>query len=126
METILAFLGTKVAAYLAGAGGAAVGAGLAIKFGKPKVQRWLESQISKALNPSMDDPKARELFQAWFKPFLAYAEYMLPDRGDGKIKERVAGLLSKYMAPTIANAIGTVVQEFQDSADDVLDKAIKP
>lgn len=123
METILAFLGTKVAAYLAGAGGAAVGAGLAIRFGKPKLQGWLEGQISKALNPNIEDPKAKELFQAWFKPFLAYAEYMVPDRGNGKAKDAIAGLLSKYMAPTIANAIATVVQELEDSADDVLKKA---
>ena len=123
METILAFLGTKVAAYLAGAGGAAVGAGLAIKFGKPKLQGWLEGQIASALNPNMDDPKAKELFQAWFKPFLAYAEYMIPDRGNGKTKDTIAALLSKYVAPPIANAIGTVVQEMEDAADDVLKKA---
>ena len=123
METILAFLGSKLAVYFAGAGGAAIGAGLAVKFGKPKFQSWLEGQIAKALNPNMEDPKAKELFQAWFKPFLAYAEYMVPDRGAVGAKNAVAGLLSKYMAPTIANAIASVVQEMEDAADDVLKKA---
>lgn len=129
MTIITGLLGKLLASKLGLAGAAALGGALLTKLAplaRPLLGRLIKAQLDKALAPNLADPVEKEKLNALIVAAISYAEYKIPDRGQGQAKKQlVVSTLSKVLPSVAAEVIGTLVQEAFDSLDDDLKNRVK-
>jgi hypothetical protein len=90
----------------------------------PAVRKLLAAQLVKGLDPKTADPVEKECIKSITANLIRLAEHRLPDRGNGDAKKKlVVAALQKYLPGAAADAIGALVQEVFDAADDELKQA---
>ncbi len=120
----------KIAASKIGlAGLSALAGALAIKapaLVRPMIGKFIQSQLSKVLEPNLKDPVEREKLKNLALAAIAYAEYKVPDRGEGAFKKSVAAsALTRFLPSIAAQVAGDLIQEAFDSLDDEMKKRLK-
>ncbi len=128
MSIIAALFGKIVATKFGAAGLGAVGALLlsqAVPLVKPLMGKLIKAQIDKVLEPDLKDPKEKELLKNLALAAIAYAEYKIPDRGEGKAKKALASSALARFLPGVAGQVAAeLIQEAFDSLDDDLKKRL--
>lgn len=128
MSFIAALLGKLVASKVGLAGASALAGALvvqAVPLAKPLLGKLIKSQLDRVLEPNLADPKEKELLKGLALAAIAYAEYKLPDRGQGKAKNALASSALARFLPGVAGQVAAeLIQEAFDSLDDDLKKRL--
>lgn len=128
MSIIAGLLGKLLASKLGVAGASAIVGALAVKaapLARPLLGRVIKSQLDKVLEPDLADPKEKLLLKNLAVSAIAYAEYKIPDRGEGRAKKAVAASALTRFLPGVAGEVAAeLIQEAFDSLDDDLKKRL--
>lgn len=128
MSIIAGLLGKLFASKLGVAGASALAGALAVQvvpLVKPLLGKVIKAQLDKVLEPDLKDPKEKELLGKLAIAAIAYAEYKLPDRGEGKAKKALAASALTRFLPGVAGEVAAdLIQEAFDSLDDDLKKRL--
>lgn len=124
MSIIAGLFGKLLASKLGIAGAAAIGGAIAVKIAplaRPLLGKIIKAQLDRAMAPNLADPKEKELLKNLAVAAITYAEYKLPDRGEGKAKKALASSALTRFLPGVAGQVAAdLVQEAFDSLDDDL------
>lgn len=122
---ITALLGKLLASKLGVAGLAAL-AGAAVPMAAPLLRKFFKAKLSSALTPDLADPIEKEKFLKMVRANMEYAEYKIPDRGQGKAKrDLIVKVLSKHLPGVAVEVLADLAQESFDSLDDELKKSLQ-
>lgn len=130
MSALLAGLFGKLVASKVGLAGASALGGIllakAAPLARPLFGKLVKSQLDRILAPDLADPKEKELLRQLVVSAMAYAEYKIPDRGQGEAKKAlVIASLSKFVPGVAAQVVGDLIEEAFESLDDELKKRLE-
>ena len=128
MSIIAGLLGKLLASKLGVAGASALVGALVVKaapLARPLLGKVIKAQLDRVLEPDLADPKEKLLLKNLAVSAIAYAEYKLPDRGEGKAKKALASSAITRFLPGVAGEVAAeLIQEAFDSLDDDLKKRL--
>jgi hypothetical protein len=129
MSVIAGLVGKLLASKWGAVGVGAAGAVLAqqaVPLVKPLLGKLFKGQLERLLAPNLEDAREAELLRAVIIAAIAYAEYKIPDRGQGKMKKALAvSMVGKALPGLAGQIVGDLVQEAFDSLDDEMKKRLE-